>query len=485
MEVIRQKSLEGSVEQEGVVFLRGMKEVGILSYHFVGIGGCGMSGLAEMLHGRGYQVTGSDMAESEATEKLRQDGVPVNIGHSVAGLNDKTDCLVVSAAVPDDNPELVWARENGVLVRKYAEMLGEFSRQINTIAIAGTHGKSTTTAWLAYILKRAGREPSFIVGAQVDQLGGPSGAGTGEQLVVEACEYDRSFLNLHPWAGAILNIERDHLDYYQGLDEIIEAFGEFAGRVKKEGLVVAHGSDMNVLEALTGREGRIEYFSMEGPAQWQAENLEYQRGRGMFELIYEGRRLGRVKLALAGEHNVANALAAAALAREAGLNAEEICGGLESFTGACRRMSYRGEAGGVIILDDYAHHPTEIKVTLEAISAQHQPRRLWCVFQPHQHSRTRFLLEEFAGSFGVADVVLLPEIYFVRDSDALRREINARQLAEKIAQQGGEAHYLGEFGNIVDYLHENVERGDVVVTMGAGDVWKLTDELMDRLGRDR
>ncbi|MCP4706987.1 MAG: UDP-N-acetylmuramate--L-alanine ligase [Planctomycetes bacterium] len=485
MDVTQQKSVDQTAIQEGeVVFLRSAKEVGRLSYHFVGIGGSGMSGLAEMLHSRGYKVSGSDRIESETTKKLRRRGVKVNIGHDESYLDDIMNCLVVSAAVQADNPELKWAQERGILVRKYAEMLGEFSRQIDTIAIAGTHGKSTTTAWLAYTLYQADRDPSYVIGAEVEQLGGTSGAGLGKQLVVESCEYDRSFLNLHPWAAAILNIEIDHLDYYQDLAEIIGVFSEFSGRVTPNGLIVANGGDMNVLEALAGYQGRCEYFSTNGAAQWQVGDLEYHKGHGVFDLIYEGHNLGRVTLSMAGEHNVANALAVAALAHEAGLNSNEICAGLEGFAGAGRRMSYRGETGGVIILDDYAHHPTEIKVTLAAIRAKYEPKRLWCVFQPHQHSRTRFLLQEFAGSFGDADIILLPEIFFVRDSEKLKREINAEQLAEKIRGQGGQAHYLGDFGTIADYLTKNVKPQDVVVTMGAGDVWKLTDELMDRFRRD-
>jgi len=239
-----------------------------------------------------------------------------------------------------------------------------------------------------------------------------------------------------------------------------------------------------VLEALAGRQGRCEYFSTDEAAQWQVGDLEYQLGHGIFDLIYEGQSMGRIKLSMAGEHNVANALAVAALAHEVGLSDAEICAGLEGFAGARRRMSYRGEAGGVIILDDYAHHPTEIKVTLAAIRAKYEPQRLWCVFQPHQHSRTRFLLQEFAGSFGNADIILLPEIFFVRDSEKLKREINAGQLAEKIREQGGQAHYLGDFGKIADFLTENIKPQDLIVTMGAGDVWKLTDELMDRFRRD-
>ncbi|MCK5114941.1 MAG: UDP-N-acetylmuramate--L-alanine ligase, partial [Phycisphaerae bacterium] len=292
-------------------------------------------------------------------------------------------------------------------------------------------------------------------------------------------------LNLHPAAAAILNIERDHLDYYSGLDEIVRTFGRFAHQIQPEGLLVANADDDNVAEALAGYAGKCEFFSVEGKARWQAGDLVFEEGCGVFGLLYQGNKLGRLKLTLPGRHNVANALAVAALARHGGLNDQQICTGLENFTGVSRRMTLKGKAANVVVLDDYAHHPTEIKVTLEAIRARFEPRRLWCVFQPHQHSRTRFLLQEFARSFGCADIILLPDIYFVRDSEASRREINAAMLAEVIVGQGGQAHYLGDFERIIDYLGRTVDAGDVVVTMGAGDVWKIADELVSRLGRDR
>ena len=468
-----------------VVSLRGTATQVKLAYHFVGIGGCGMSGLAQVLARKGQIVSGSDMQASAVTDKLRELGVQVHIGHRVENLPEKIHCLVVSAAVRDDNPELAWAWKNNIRVFKYAEMMGEISRDMHTLAISGTHGKSTSSGWLAYMIKQAGQDPSFVIGAEVAQLGGPSGAGSTEHLVVEACEYDRSFLNLHPTAAAILNIERDHLDYYSGIDEIVQAFGQFAQMVSDDGLIVANGSDDNVVEALAGIQTPCDFFNVEGPAQWQAKNVAYERGRGRFDLVYQGRTLGRVRLELAGRHNVANALAVAALARYVGLSDQQICAGLEGFTGVARRITLKGRVNGIVILDDYAHHPTEIKTTLEAIRMRYEPRKLWCVFQPHQHSRTRFLLQEFAGSFGAADIILLPDIYFVRDSEALRREVNAAMLAERIVVEGGEARYLGDFDNIAEKLCQNAQAKDVIVTMGAGDVWKLADELVYRLGRDR
>jgi len=472
---------------DGAALLSSVREAqtGTLVYHFVGIGGCGMSGLAQMLRQQGHRVTGSDMQGSAVVERLVGQGIGVTIGHDAGVIPGNVDCLVVSAAIKPDNPELVWARRAGLPVCKYAELLGHLSRRISTLAVAGTHGKSTSTAWLAYMLAQAGRDPSFVVGAEVDQLAGPSGAGRGEYLVVEACEYDRSFLNLRPHVAAILNIEADHLDYYRDVDEIVTAFRDFALLLGEGGLLIANADDVNVRRGLGEIDVQCQWFSMTGPADWQVANVEYHRGRAAFELLHQGRSMGRVKLPLAGRHNVANALAVAAMGKSASLDDQQICRALESFAGVRRRMSYKGRAGGVVILDDYAHHPTEIRVTLEAIASEYQPRRLWCVFQPHQHSRTRFLLSEFASSFTFADVVLIPDIYFVRDSEQLRRDISADELVREIVTQQGEARYLPDFQSILDCLCDELRQGDLVVTMGAGDIWKLADELIRRLGRDR
>jgi len=460
-----------------------------LRYHFVGIGGCGMSGLAQVLAQRGHFVCGSDMQSSAVVDRLGRRGIAVSIGHRSDGVGSNTDCVVVSAAVGDDNPEVLCARQNNIPVLKYAQLLGELSVQMETIAVAGTHGKSTTSGWLAYMLKQAGLDPSFVIGADVEQLGGGSGAGKGNHLVVEACEYDRSFLNLCPETAAILNIEADHLDYYRDIDDIIEAFGDFAGCVKPDGLIIADATDKNTKKALDSAKkqltGPIEYFNVDGLADWQAEGLKYNKGRGCFDLMYRGKCLGQVALTLAGEHNVANALAVAAMGRHVGLSSELICQGLEKYVGVDRRMSYKGQVAGVVIMDDYAHHPTEIKATLAAMSALYQPRRIWCVFQPHQHSRTRFMLDDFAASFGQADIVLLPDIYFVRDSEQSRKEVNAGQLADKINARGGRADYLGDFESIIQQLCDELHEGDMVITMGAGNVWEVADELIRRLRRNR
>ncbi len=454
-----------------------------LNYHFVGIGGCGMSGLAQVLAQAGQGVSGSDMTDSAVVGRLRDMGVSVGIGHGLENLPERVDKLVVSAAIKADNPEFKWALERGIKVYKYAELLGELSGQMMTLAVAGTHGKSTTSGWLGYVLQQAGAEPSYVIGAEVEQLGGGSGAGAGEHLVVEACEYDRSFLNLQPAVAVLLNIEADHLDYYSDLAEIIGAFKDFADCTRQDGLVVANADDANVVAALAEYKGKVETFALKVGADWEARNLEYVRGAGRYDLVYKGDLLGRVELTLPGEHNVYNSLATAAAAYAAGVERQALISGLAGYRGAGRRMTHVATVNGVVVMDDYAHHPTEIRASLRAMRDAYEPGRLWCVFQPHQYSRTRFFLNEFALSFGTADVILLPEIYFVRDSEALRQEVNAQKLAEQIVLQGGDARYMGSFDEIADTIYNEVEAGDMVVTMGAGDIWKLGDEIIRRLER--
>lgn len=480
---------------ETAVCLREQAKAAGLVVHFVGIGGCGMSALAQMLHRAGHTVTGSDAVQSKVTDQLEAAGIRVHIGHDAGNvpavpappLAAKAAMVVTSAAVKADNPELVEARRQGLNVWKYAQMLGRISAGYETIAIAGTHGKSTTSAWTAYALHEAGKKPNFVIGADVKQLGGGSGAGAGEHLVVEACEYDRSFLNLRPRSAAILNIERDHLDYYADLGEIVGAFEEFASLVDPDGLCVVNAADSQAMHAVRGSAAttvgcRVETFSATGPADWQAGSVTWEAGHAVCDVLRQGRSLGRVRFSLPGRHNLANGLAMAALAWEARLTEEQILHTLETFGGAGRRLTLKGEVGGITILDDYAHHPTEVRVTLEAVREKYAQRKVWCVFQPHQCSRTALLLEEFAGSFAAADIVLLADIYSVRDSEASRRAVDAEQVSRRIEAHGIETRAVGEFSRIVDVLRREAQPGDVIVTMGAGDIGKVADELLCRLG---
>jgi len=452
--------------------------------HFIGIGGCGMRALAGALLKHGAVVSGSDSSPSSDLETLEDNGAKCWIGHDPRRLTEPIDYAVISAAVKDDNSELAKLRQRGAATLKYSQMLGLLMDQYTAVAISGTHGKSTTTAMTAFTLREGGLDPSFVVGAEVEQLGGASGVGTGRYFVAEACEYDRSFLNLRPALAAILNIEEDHLDYYRSLDEIITAFESFARRIRPMGLAVVNGEDENIGTFIDQVDATVETFGTSPECNWRPGAIEIIDGCYQFEIIHDSKLFGTCRLQVPGLHNVKNALAAGALAYHCRVDPAIICGALSRFRGAERRLTLKAKAEGITILDDYAHHPTEIRASLQAAKEKYQPRRLWCVFQPHQHSRTRFLLDDFADSFADADAVVVPDIYFVRDSDQERHRINSADLVDKITALGGTAQYLPDFEQIVQYLEGELAPGDLVMSMGAGDIWKICDELIRRLGRD-
>jgi UDP-N-acetylmuramate--alanine ligase len=458
-------------------------------FHFIGIGGIGMSGLAMLLLKHKAIVTGSDQNPGETIDHLCEFGADIKIGHKEHNLAPDADAVVISAAIREENPELRMARREGIRVYKYAEMLGKVFQFYQGIAISGTHGKSTTSGWLAYILKLAGLEPNFVVGAVVTQLAGSSGVGSGQHFVAEACEFDRSFLNLKPQIAVILNIEADHLDYYKDEAEIVEAFRDFALGTKNSGVIIANGEDKNVAKitsdpGLLDNKRKIETFGFGKENNFYADNIVEKDGLYSFDVYRNKELLGKTHISVPGRHNVANALAVIAAATNAGIATKDILRLLPGFTGVDRRLMLKAKINGITILDDYAHHPTEIRASLKAIKEHYQPKRLWCVFQPHQYSRTRFLLADFAESFKLADITIVPEIYFVRDSQQSRKEVNAQVLVDKIRAKGSEALFIDGFDSICDYLTKQVSAGDVVVTMGAGDVWKVSDEFLKWLGKN-
>lgn len=449
--------------------------------HLIGIGGCGMRGVAGLLLKHGAIVSGSDRAAFEGQEILTAAGAMISIGQDAANLPAHPDIVVYSAAVPNENPELSAARKRGCRVLKYAELLGEIMRFRTGVAVAGTHGKSTTSALTAHLFKSAGHDPSFVIGANVPQLGGGSGVGVGEHFIVEACEFDRSFLHLRPKSAAILNIEADHLDCYSGIDQIVEAFGKFAGLLPSDGLMVAPYGDPLVAAAVNTTAARVETFGFDEGATWRATNYLVDRGRYTFDILFEDMPVLRTSLAIAGKHNVANALAAAAFAWNAGVTRDQIAEGLASFTGVQRRMSLRGNARGVTVVDDYAHHPTEVRVTLEALRDRYAPKRLWVVFQPHQHSRTRIFMDDFARSFSDADEVIIPQVYRSRDMDSDVDEDRGAMLASRIEQNRRKVRYIPAMDTIASVIESEATDGDLVITMGAGDVWRLADDVVQRL----
>ncbi len=452
-------------------------------FHFIGAGGIGMSGLAQLLIRHNGVVSGSDQTASDVIENLCRMGADIRIGHSAENLNPKTDAIVISAAIKEDNPELKLARQKGLKVYKYAQMLGELMNLYDGIAISGTHGKSTTGGWLVWLLKQARAEPNFIIGAKISQLDSSSGIADGRYFVAEACEYDRSFLNLQPKIACILNIEADHLDYYKDEAEIVAAFKQFTREIKANGVLIANGQDSNVAKVIHNLPTslRCETFGLDENCNFYAQNIRLNNGLYAFDIYHDGKLLGATKISLPGRHNILNALAVVAMAINVGLPAEQILELLSNFTGIDRRLMLKEEIGGVTVLDDYAHHPTEIRASLAAVRQKYQPGRIWCIFQPHQYSRTRFLLDDFSESFKLADVTIVPEIYFVRDSQAERKEINSQILVERMRAKGTKAIFIDGFDRICDYLKKKVSPGDLVVTMGAGDIWKVADEYIQWL----
>lgn len=455
-------------------------------FHFIGAGGIGMSGLARLLIKHRAIITGSDQTPTEVTNGLCLSGADIKIGHNEQNLDQKSDAVVISAAINEDNPELKNARLRGIKVYKYAEMLGELMKVFDGIAISGTHGKSTTCGWLIHLLKQAGIETNFIIGAVITQLGGSSGVADSGYFIAEACEYDRSFLNLKPKIGCILNIEQDHLDYYKNINEIVAAFGNFAAGIKPGGILIANGQDSNVIKIIQQLETYLKYetFGLDENCNYYAKNIELKNGLHSFNIYHNNDLLGATRISLPGMHNIFNALAVTAMAINLGLQPEQVLELLPGFTGINRRLMLKGRFKQITVLDDYAHHPTEIRASLAAIRQRFNPERIFCVFQPHQYSRTRFLLNDFTESFKLADVTIVPEIYFVRDSQSTKKEINARILVEKLRHNGTQAIFIDNFDAICDYLEDNVEPGDLVVTMGAGDIWKVSDEYISRLGKN-
>jgi UDP-N-acetylmuramate--alanine ligase len=454
-------------------------------YHFIGIGGVGTSALAAVLMKEKAVVSGSDMQDSVLTERLSAGGAAVKMGHSADNLPDGLDGVVISAAVKDDNPELLEARRRKIMIYKYAQMLGLVMDRYKGVAISGTHGKSTTTGWLVYVLKKLGIESNFVVGADIMQLGSSSGIGSSEVFIAEACEYDRSFLNLHPHIGIILNIEPDHLDYYSNIGEIVSAFGDFANGIKTDGVLIAGGEDANVAKLLPAlRDRHILTFGLKDIFDYSAAQIKLFADRTEFTCLNGEREIGRATIKLLGEHNVRNALAVIAAAETLGLDGKDVLSVLGGFEGMDRRLMKKAELNGITVYDDYAHHPTEIKASLKAMRQKYDGRKIFCVFQPHQYSRTRFLLKDFAESFKLADMTIVPDIYFVRDTEKSKTEVNSQMLVDKIRQNGSNAMFLDSFESICEFLKTNVKSGDILITMGAGNVWKIADEYIQWLGKN-
>ncbi len=447
--------------------------------HFIGIGGSGMSGLARMLLDCGAFVSGSEPSPNPQTFDLTKHGATITRDQSGQQLFPGVDLVVRTAAVKDDNPEYLAARRHGLRVVKYAELLGLVMQERYGVAVAGTHGKSTTSAMISYALIRCGADPSFVIGGTVPQLGGGgSRSGGGKAFVAEACEFDHSFHALYPRVAIVTNIEEDHLDCYSGIEEIVGSFRTFLRLVPTDGLIIANGQDARVGEAVAGLATRVEWVALDREATWSTRMAGIEHGCPRGHVLHNGRQVATLRMSVPGEHNLFNATAAVAACAACGVDPSDAADAIGAFTGVDRRMTEMGRYNGATVVDDYGHHPTEIRATLKALRERYQPGRLLCVFQPHQHSRTRFLLNDFATSFAAADETIVPDIYFVRDSEAERSSVHAEDLVGRVVANGQRARHLPQFDSIVDYLRGEVRGGDLVVTMGAGDVWQIGRDLV-------
>ena len=453
--------------------------------HLTGIGGTGMSGLARVLLDAGAAVTGTDPTANAQTAALSAAGVEIRRCQDGSLVGPGLDLLVHTAAVHEDNEDVRTARKHGRRVAVYAEILGEVMAERLGVAVAGTHGKSTTSAMLAHALLTCGADPSFVIGGTVPQLGGGSRSGGGRAFVAEACEFNRSFHRLHPTVAVITNVEEDHLDYYRDLAEIVEAFRIFAAEIRPGGAVIVNADDANTRRAVDGLPA-VQTVGESAGCDWKLENVRLEDGRFVCDVVRAGRPPVSLRPALPGRHNLSNAAIALAAAVFCGLGAAEAAAALATFHGVDRRMTEIGTVGGATVVDDYGHHPTEVRATLAALRQRYRPRRLTCVFQPHQHSRTRDLMDAFAASFADADAVVLPPIYAARDSDDDKRAVTSEILAAKINAVGPEkAVALPTFDAVAEHLREMLAEGDLIVTMGAGDVWKVAASIVARAPRPR
>lgn len=471
--------------------------------YFVGIGGISMSGLAVILKRAGFDVSGSDRDRSEVTENLEREGIKVFYGQKSENVTADIDVAILTAAIRPDNPEYKQIEALNIPKLTRAELLGQLMRNYGTsIAISGTHGKTTTTSMISEILLAEDADPTISVGGMLPSIGGNIRVGGRDYFVTEACEYTNSFLSLFPDIALILNVEEDHLDFFKDLDDIRASFRKFADLVPEKGTLIINShieniryfteglkcnvltfglTDSNSLSAGVSsakKTGTSEFAVKTAPDYTAANITKDALGNPTFDVIVKGEKAFTVKLSVPGDHNILNALAACAFADAAGIDRAVTAAALEKFEGTDRRFQKKGKiAGGVTLIDDYAHHPTEIKATMKA-ALSIEKKTLWVVFQPHTYTRTKAFFDDFADALSLADKVVLADIYAARETDTLG--ISSKLLAEAIAERGTESYYFPSFEEIEKFLLKNCQEGDVLITMGAGDVYKIGDSLLGR-----
>lgn len=448
--------------------------------YFIGIGGISMSGFAKLLHENGFTVKGSDSQKSKITKHLDSLGINIVYGQSSENITKDIDFIVYTAAISPDNPELIAAKQLEIPLLSRAAMVGQIMKNYkNAIGISGTHGKTTTTSMLAHVFLAAGKDPTISVGGILDAIQGNIRIGHSENFITEACEYTNSFLEFCPTAEIILNIDADHLDFFKDIDDIRHSFQKYTSLLPENGVLVINSEIPDYKEITDGLPCQVITFGLNKEAEYSAADISYHdKGLGSFELVHNGIKTGdKINLNVGGEHNISNALSVIALSLYYGIPMEQIKEGLSTFCGTKRRFEVKGSFNGVTVIDDYAHHPTEIKAALQ--TAERFPHKhLWCVFQPHTYSRTKALLKEFAQILSQAENVVLADIYAAREADP--GDISSITLQEEIRKLGKEVYYFPSFGEIEDFLSKKCMNGDLLITIGAGNVVNIGEDLISK-----
>ncbi len=447
--------------------------------HFVGIGGIGVSALAQILHSHGKEISGSDQETSALTEIMSQDGIQILVGHSAENLSKNTELVIHSLAIPDSNPELREARKLHIPILSYPQAVGKLTRQFYTIAISGTHGKSTVTAMITKVLIENGFDPNVIIGTKLSELGNNNfRVGSSKLLVLEACEYMRAFLNYHPRVSVIHTIDSDHLDYYKDFEDYKSAFLEFALKLPRDGHLIVNADDEDIHAIM--QHMRKNKFPVYNTIMYGGEYVTADYNLKGDKIYKKNEPVGTLHLSVPGAHNRSNALAAFAVCSFMGIAKKNILKSLNSYGGAFRRFEIKGKIGKTVIIDDYAHHPTEIRATLQAAREKFSKGKICAVFQPHQYSRTRQLLPEFATCFDDADCVIVPNIYAARDSAYDKASVSPQKLVDVISANHKNAHYGDGFDNTLAILRRSASKFTAIITMGAGDVWKIAESLLKK-----
>jgi len=451
--------------------------------YFIGIGGARLSALAKIYKEKGYAVYGSDRLQTKKTIELEKMGIAVDYGHDPSQIGDWIDLVIYTNAVGQDNPQLLMAKERGIPILEGAELLGLLMREKDYgIAVAGTHGKTTTTAIISLLLMKAGKDPTVVIGGDMKELPGNHRSGKSPFMVVEACEFRRSFLQLSPKVSVITNVDWDHPDCFPTAGDVVRTFQEFIALLPEDGLLILWRDDPHFAELAAASPVPVCTFGLTPEADWYVPSFTPSLRLGIEgDLYHHGSIQGRLKLQVPGRHNLLNALAAIAVVTAAGVPVSQVLKYITEFYGVKRRFQIKGERGGILVVDDYAHHPSAITTTLQTARA-HFSGRIWCVFQPHLYSRTKHLMSEFAKAFNSSDIVVLADIFAAREKAP--GDVSSQILATEISKYHPDVRYLGAMTRIKEHLLKQARPGDLVITMGAGDIWKVGEEYLKEAPAD-